>query len=64
VNELGFANLAFGLNGTLVLQVLTPADVAGGLFLDLVGALYVASCDRNRSETVAMVTDLALAWLS
>jgi len=64
VNELGFANLAFGLIGTLSLlqpTFLTPAAIAGGLFLGLDGVLHLRSRDRSRNETVAMVTDLAVA---
>ncbi|MFG1301764.1 DUF6790 family protein [Xanthobacter sp. V3C-3] len=63
VQELGFANLAFGLLGLLSLvfpAFLTPAAVAGGLFLLLAGLRHVMRPGRNRTETIAMVSDLAM----
>ena len=64
VTELGYANVAFGLIGILSLPFpnlfLTAAIVAGGLFLGLDGFLHVRSKDRNRNETIAMVTDFVI----
>ena len=62
VQELGFANLAIGAIGTLSLMFpdwITPAAVAGGLFYGLAGIKHYMKGDRNRLETIAMISDLA-----
>jgi hypothetical protein len=61
VRELGFANLALGSVGLLSLPLpgwLPAAALAGGIFYALAGLGHVFSSDRNRLETVAMVSDL------
>lgn len=66
VQELGFANLCFGLLGLLSLvwpAFLLPAAVAGGLFYLLAGVKHLTRSERNRTETIAMVSDLAIAVL-
>lgn len=63
VQELGFANLAFGLLGLLSLAFpafLLPAAVGGGLFYLLAGLKHALRRGKNRTETIAMVSDLAL----
>lgn len=63
VQELGFANLAFGLLGLLSLAFpafLLPAAAGGGLFYLLAGLKHAARRDKNRTETIAMVSDLAI----
>lgn len=64
VQELGFANLAFGLLGLLSLAFpafLVPAAVGGGLFYFLAGVKHALRPEKNRTETIAMVSDLAMA---
>ena len=64
VQELGFANLAFGLLGLLSLvfpAFLVPAAVGGGLFYLLAGVKHALRPEKNRTETIAMVSDLAMA---
>jgi hypothetical protein len=39
---------------------LVPAGIAGGLYLGLAGLKHVANAGRNRTETIAMVTDLVI----
>ncbi|MBN8916404.1 MAG: hypothetical protein J0I31_12485 [Rhizobiales bacterium] len=63
VQELGFANLAFGLMGLLSLAFpafLMPAAVGGGLFYLLAGVKHALRAEKNRTETIAMVSDLGL----
>lgn len=63
VQELGFANLAFGLLGLLSLAFpafLLPAAVAGGLFYLLAGVKHALRPGKNRTEIIAMVSDLAI----
>lgn len=63
VQELGFANLAFGLLGLLSLAFpafLLPAAVGGGLFYLLAGLKHALRRGKNRTETIAMVSDLAI----
>lgn len=69
VRELGFANLALGLVGTLSLWLPTwrlPVALAGGVFYLLAGVNHVLQPHRNRLENVAMSSDLfvAIALLS
>lgn len=64
VQELGFANLTFGALGLISLAVpsfLVPAAVGGGLFYLLAGVKHALRPDKNRTETIAMVSDLAMA---
>ncbi|MFG1246830.1 DUF6790 family protein [Xanthobacter flavus] len=63
VQELGFANLAFGLMGLLSLAFpafLLPAAVGGGLFYLLAGVKHALRAGKTRSETIAMVSDLGI----
>jgi hypothetical protein len=64
VQELGFANLAFGLVGVLTLPIpgwLVPGALAGGLFLGLAGIRHIAKPHKNTKEVVATLTDLLVA---
>lgn len=66
VQELGFANLSFGLLGLLSLvfpSFLLPAAVGGGTFYLLAGVKHLMRGERNRVETIAMVSDLGIALL-
>ncbi|WP_382306945.1 DUF6790 family protein [Herbiconiux sp. UC225_62] len=61
VQELGFANLGFGLIGILSLPFAgwtVPAAVAGGLFLGLAGIRHIAKSGKNTKEWIATLTDL------
>ncbi|UDQ87423.1 hypothetical protein LJE71_14010 [Xanthobacter autotrophicus] len=63
VQELGFANLAFGLMGLLSLAFpafLVPAAVGGGLFYLLAGVKHALREGKTRTETIAMVSDLGI----
>ncbi|MFG1221576.1 DUF6790 family protein [Xanthobacter wiegelii] len=66
VQELGFANLTFGVLGLLSLafpSFLVPAAVGGGLFYLLAGVKHALRPEKNRTETIAMVSDLAMAFV-
>jgi hypothetical protein len=61
VQELGFANLSIGLLGVLALvrsEWVVPAAITGGLFYGLAGMKHLIKGDRNRTENIAMVSDL------
>lgn len=61
VQELGFANLAFGTIGILSLPFsgwLVPAALAGGLFYGLAGIRHIAKPHKNTKEWFATLTDL------
>jgi hypothetical protein len=61
VQELGFANLSIGLLGVLSLvrsEWIVPAAITGGLFYGLAGMKHLIKGDRNRTENIAMVSDL------
>jgi len=61
VQELGFANLAFGTLGILSLPIsgwLVPAALAGGLFLGLAGIRHIAKPHKSTKEWLATLTDL------
>jgi hypothetical protein len=61
VQELGFANLSIGLLGVLALvrsEWIVPAAITGGLFYGLAGIKHLTKGDRNRTENIAMVSDL------
>jgi hypothetical protein len=60
VQELGFANSAIGLLG--LLAIINPpwvaaAAIVGAAFLGLAGVRHAMKSDRNRIETIAMVSD-------
>jgi hypothetical protein len=66
VQELGFANLGFGLIGILSLAFPTwivPAAVAGGLFLGLAGIRHIAKSGKNTKEWIATLTDLLVFFI-
>ena len=61
VQELGFANLAFGVLGILSLPLggwVVPAATAGGLFLGLAGIRHIVKPHKNGKEWIATLTDL------
>lgn len=61
VQELGFGNLSIGLLGALALvktEWIVPAAITGGLFYGLAGVKHLIKGDRNRTENIAMVSDL------
>jgi hypothetical protein len=61
VQELGFANLSIGLFGVLALvrsEWIVPAAITGGLFYGLAGTKHLIKSDCNRTENIAMVSDL------
>jgi hypothetical protein len=61
VQELGFANLSIGLLGALALlkaEWIVPAAITGGLFYGLAGVKHLIKGKRNRTESIAMVSDL------
>jgi hypothetical protein len=63
VREIGFGNLAIGTLGILSLfypDFLLPAAIAGGLFFGLAGLGHLVRKDRNVTEQVALVSDLAM----
>jgi hypothetical protein len=64
VRELGFANITLGMLGVASLLVpawVNAAALAGGLFLGLAGLNHLRKGDRNAKETIAMISDLAIA---
>ena len=64
VTELGAANLSMGLIGLLSLlhpSWITPAAVAGGLFLAIAGVKHLMNTPRNNKENFAMATDFVVA---
>jgi hypothetical protein len=64
VSELGYANVSMGLVGMLSLLSqawVTPAGLAGGLFLGLAGIKHAMNAERSTKENVAMTTDLLVA---
>jgi hypothetical protein len=59
--ELGFANIAIGtvaLGSILAHQWLTPAALAGAVFYGLAGTCHLVRKNRNRLQSVAMLSDL------
>lgn len=61
VQELGFANLAFGTLGVFSLFVpawIPAAALAGGLFYGLAGVRHAMKAERNQTESIAMISDL------
>jgi hypothetical protein len=63
VQEIGFANVSMGLLGLLTILVpgwTVAAAITGGLYYGLAGGLHLFRGERNRTETVAMISDLAM----
>jgi hypothetical protein len=61
VQELGFGNLAIGLLGALTIiktAWVVPAAITGGLFYGLAALKHALEGDRNRTRTIAMMSDL------
>lgn len=64
IRELGFANTSIALLALLSVvspAFTVPAAVTGALFFDLAGLQHATVKVRNGKETIAMVSDLALA---
>jgi hypothetical protein len=64
VRELGFSNVALGLIGIGNLWFSSwrlAGALAGGTFYGLAGVLHLFQTHRNRSENIAMVSDLLAA---
>jgi hypothetical protein len=64
VREVGFANLAMGLLGlaSLVMPAwLVPAALVSGLYYGFAGLGHVRNASRTANETIALVSDLAIA---
>lgn len=64
VRELGFANTTIGILGIASLffaSWVTPAAVAGMIFLGLAGINHLQQPERNARENLSMITDLAMA---
>jgi hypothetical protein len=63
VREIGFANVSIGLLG--LLTIIEPnwtaaAAIASGLYYGLAGGLHLLRGERNATEAVAMISDLAI----
>ena len=64
VTEIGFGNIAIGSLGLLTLLRsgwIVPAALCGALFLGLAGIKHALNAGRTGRETIAMVSDLAVA---
>jgi hypothetical protein len=64
VTELGTANVAMGLIGTVSLwwtSWTAAAALAGGVFLAVAGIEHARASRRTSKETVAMITDVLVA---
>ena len=64
IRELGFANIALGVLGTVSVMVWSwrfPAAVAGVVFYGLVGINHVSAGKRGAGEKTAMWTDMVFA---
>jgi hypothetical protein len=64
VSEIGFANVAISAIAIASLFLpgwLAPAGTAGALFLGLAGVQHAKNCGRTAKESIAMVSDLAVA---
>jgi hypothetical protein len=64
VRELGFANLSMGALGILTIIApawLVPAALVSGLYYALAGIGHLGNSNRNAKQTVALVSDLAIA---
>ncbi len=63
VAEIGFANLGIGLIALISLILpgwLTPAAIAGGVFLGLDGIKHITNTGRSGNENLALATDLVV----
>ncbi len=61
VRELGVANFATGVVGTISLaepSFTLPVAIAAAIFYGIAGIRHVAQSDRNRNENIAMMSDL------
>jgi hypothetical protein len=61
VGEIGFGNLAMGTLGVVTIGLsgwLAPAALVGGLYYGLAGLGHLWSHDRNRTEMIALVSDI------
>jgi hypothetical protein len=61
VRELGFANLSIGVLGVSAIlnrNWVVPAAIVGGLYFGLAGVQHATHSDRNRLQTIAMISDL------
>jgi hypothetical protein len=66
VREVGFGNLAIGAVAIASMwreEWRLAGALAGGIFLLLAGGQHLLRPDRNRDETIAMVSDLAIGGL-
>lgn len=64
VRELGVANFATGFVGLFSLMAPSfapPVAISAGIFYGVAGIRHVFHRDRSRNETIAMVSDLAIA---
>ncbi|MGD9737885.1 MAG: hypothetical protein AB7O56_03910 [Bauldia sp.] len=64
VTELGYANIAAGVAGAAVLawpSFIVPMAIYGAIFYGLAGIEHITNTGRTRVETIALVTDLAIA---
>ena len=64
VRELGFANFSIGLLGVcsiLLSQWRLPATIAGGLFFTFAGLGHLIRKNKNKKETLSMLSDF---WIS
>ncbi len=64
VRELGFANFAIGtiaVCSVVLPSWVTPAALAGAIFLGLAGANHAMETHRNAKQNAAMVSDLFVA---
>jgi hypothetical protein len=64
VRELGFANAAIGAAGIASLAVsawILPIAIVGTIFYGLAGTNHVMHGERNKFQSVAMVSDLFIA---
>ena len=64
VQEIGFGNLSIGLLGAASLfqpNWVVPAALVGCIFFGLAGLKHLTQPSRNRSETIAMLSDIGIS---
>lgn len=64
VQELGFANLGFGIVGLIAPWIAgwaVPAAIPAAIFLGLAGARHIAKPNKNGKEWLATLTDLLVS---